>query len=301
MARVSSTILMGIFVGFCVPQGIIAAPTVAVVPERWQPPADQSGAIDFALGQQADAWLRHGALGDPSFDSFEHRPGNPIVRGKPPFTWPVNGFLFEDPKSGYWYAYIGNYLTGYDIGPGKPMTHCRVHRSKDRGKTWEEIGPIFNDPKFHFQGDAHTANGAPDVTVAFADGRYHLAYDWFSDNMTWARMLDPPDGMDNGCALRLVGAAGGAVPSCRQPDPADERHGPAIRSEQEIPPRLRHRHHPSQARLARAGAGRLERLLRLGPDGDDRRRSGRGMVRSENGAERRRAIGSSRTPPSRSR
>ncbi len=200
MARVSSTILMGILVGFCVPQGIIAAPTVAVVPERWQPPADQSGAIDFALGQQADAWLRHGALGDPSFDSFEHRPGNPIVRGKPPFTWPVNGFLFEDPKSGCWYAYVGNYLTGYDIGPGKPMTHCRVHRSKDRGKMWEEIGPIFNDPKFHFQGDAPTANGAPDVTVAFADGRYHLAYDWFSDNMTWARMLDPPDGMDSGCA-----------------------------------------------------------------------------------------------------
>ena len=176
------------------------SPTLAAIPERWTPPQDHRGPIDFALGSQADVWLRHDALGDPSFDSFQRRPGNPIVRGKAPFTWPVNGFLFEDPKSGYWYAYIGNYLTGYDIGPGKPMTHCRVHRSKDQGKTWEEIGPIFDDPKFHFQGDAQTTNGAPDVTVVFVDNRYHLSYDWFSDNLTWADALDPPKGLDNGCA-----------------------------------------------------------------------------------------------------
>ncbi|MBN2580476.1 MAG: hypothetical protein JXB10_15940 [Pirellulales bacterium] len=172
----------------------------AVIPERWTPPKDRQEPIDFALSAQADAWLRHGALGDPSFDSFERRPGNPIVRGKPPFNWPVNGFLFADPVSGDWYAYIGNYMTGYDIGPDKPITHCRVHRSKDRGKTWEEIGPIFQDPEFRFKGDAQTANGAPDVTVVYADGRYHLAYDWFSEKLTWAQMLNPPDGMDNGCA-----------------------------------------------------------------------------------------------------
>ena len=77
----------------------LTAPTVAVVPERWTPPSDRGSKIDFALGQQADAWLRHDALGDPSFDNFERRPGNPIVRGKPPLNWPVNGFLFEDPKS----------------------------------------------------------------------------------------------------------------------------------------------------------------------------------------------------------
>jgi hypothetical protein len=177
----------------------VAAPAVAVVPDRWQPPRD-GGPIDFALSQQADAWLRHGGLGDPSFDSFERRTGNPIVRGKPPFSWPVNGFLFEDPKSGYWYAYIGNYLTGYNVGPGLPKMHCRVHRSKDRGKTWQEIGPIFNDPKFHFDGLPQPANCAPDVTVVYADGRYHLAYDWCSDDLTWAQMLDPPKGFDNGCA-----------------------------------------------------------------------------------------------------
>ena len=200
MARILVVILTGILANFCCTEAIVAAPVVAVVPERWQPPQDRGREIDFALGPQADAWLRHDALGDPSFDSFQRRPGNPIVRGKPPLAWPVNGFLFEDPKSGYWYAYVGNYMTGYNVGPGLPTTHCRVHRSKDRGKTWEEIGPIFNDPKFRFEGDMQTANGAPDVTVAFADGRYHMAYDWFSDNLDWPHMLEPPKGFDNGCA-----------------------------------------------------------------------------------------------------
>jgi hypothetical protein len=89
----------------------------------------QSKAVEASFGL---ANLSLVVLGDPSFDSFEHRAGNPIVRGKPPFNWPVNGFLFEDPKSGNWYAYIGHYLTGYDIGPNLPTMHCRVHRSKDR-------------------------------------------------------------------------------------------------------------------------------------------------------------------------
>jgi hypothetical protein len=103
--------------------------------------------------------LRHAVLGDPSFDSFERRPGNPIVRGKPPFNWPVNGFLFEDPKSGNWNAYIGRYLTGYDIRPDLPRTHCRVHRSKDGGVSWEELGPSSSrrKPWKHFNLKAELA------------------------------------------------------------------------------------------------------------------------------------------------
>ena len=85
------------------------------------------------------------------------RAGNPMLRGKPPFEWPVNGFFFEDPKSGYWYAYVGNYLAGYAVGPDKPASHCTVHRSKDRGKTWEDLGPIFRDPGFRFEGDTRPA------------------------------------------------------------------------------------------------------------------------------------------------
>ena len=175
-------------------------PVTAVLPECWTPPQDRRGAIDFALSVRADAWLRHVVLGDPSFDSFERRAGNPIVRGKPPFNWPVNGFLFEDPKSGNWYAYVGHYLTGYAIGPNLPPPHCRVHRSKDRGATWENLGPIFDDPKFRFLGDLHPANIAPDITLVFAGDRYHMAYDWATDNWLWSDALYPRPDADSGCA-----------------------------------------------------------------------------------------------------
>lgn len=180
--------------------GVAAPPVEAVVPARWTPPHDQEAAIDFAEAAQADAWLRHVVLGDPSFDSFRRREGNPIVRGKAPFDWPVNGFLLEDPQSGNWYAYVGYYLAGYNLGPGLPTTHCRVHRSQDKGQTWEDLGPIFHDPAFRFEGDSQTANGAPDVSVVFAGGRYHMAYDWCTDNTTWANASHPADGADSGCA-----------------------------------------------------------------------------------------------------
>ncbi len=172
----------------------------AVVPVAWTPPQRGPTTIDFAVAAQADAWLRHVALGDPSFDSFQHAAGNPMLRGTPPFLWPVNGFLFEDPKSRDWYAYVGNYLAGYDVGPGKPITHCTVHRSKDRGKTWEHLGPIFCDPEFRFEGDTQPANIAPDVSVVFDGGRYHMAYDWGTDNSTWATIGRPGGGVDNGNA-----------------------------------------------------------------------------------------------------
>jgi hypothetical protein len=172
----------------------------AVVPARWTPPEDRGATVDFAESAQADAWLRHVVLGDPSFDSFRRGPGNPIVRGKPPFNWPVNGCLFEDPKSGHWYAYIGHYLANYAFGPGLPATHCRVHRSKDKGRTWEDLGPIFHDPAFRFEGIAEPANVAPDVSVIFSGGRYHMAYDWCTDNTTWANAAHPTGTADSGCA-----------------------------------------------------------------------------------------------------
>jgi hypothetical protein len=148
----------------------------------------------------ADAWLRHPILGDPSFDAFQRLPGNPLVRGEAPFRWPVNGFLFIDPVSSHWYAYVGFYLEGYDLGPGKPPAHCRVFQSANRGACWTALGPIFADPDFRFEGDTVAANIAPDATVLFADGRYHLAYDWATDNTTWATASAPRDGADSGAA-----------------------------------------------------------------------------------------------------
>ena len=127
--------------------------------------------VDYAQSRYVDLWLRHPVFGDPSFDAFERMPGNPIHTGAPPYGWPVNGFLFLDPVSGNWYSYIGDYATGY-LGP--PPSRCILYRSKNRGQTWENLGPILvGDPQM-FDKNGHT----PDVSIVFANGRYHMVYDW---------------------------------------------------------------------------------------------------------------------------
>ncbi len=161
--------------------------------------AGQVDAIDFAAAAQVDSWLRHPVYGDPSFDAFERAPGNPIHRGAPPFEWPVNGFLFEDPCSGNWYVYVGLYAEGYAMGKGKRMD-CTAYRSRDRGRSWQHLGPIFPDEPFRFDGDEVAVGHAPDVSVVYADGRYHLVYDWASANSDWKTIVNPANGADNGIA-----------------------------------------------------------------------------------------------------
>lgn len=145
---------------------------------------------DYASSASREAWVRHPVYGDPSFDVFERLPGNPVVRGAPPLEWPVNGFLFEDPVGGAWYLYVGHYSEGYAIGPDKGMI-CKVYRSRDKGAHWEELGPIFDDDAFTFEGDISPARYAPDVSVTWHDGKYHLVYDWLTENSTWATLANP--------------------------------------------------------------------------------------------------------------
>ncbi len=146
--------------------------------------------IDFAAAAQCDAWLRHPVLGDPSFDAFEHAAGNPLHRGTPPYTWPVNGFLFADPASGNWFCYVGHYCTNYDMQPGAP-SYCSVFRSKDKGAHWESVGPVFSNEPFTFEGEQSPATHWPDVAVIHADGRYHMAYDWATASTTWQNASNP--------------------------------------------------------------------------------------------------------------
>lgn len=186
------------------------------LPALWAVPTGRA-TIDYAEAAQADAWLRHPIFGDPSFDAFERLGSNPIVEGEPPFLWPVNGSLFEDPASGHWYAYVGHYHEGYALQPGEPVTHCRVYRSTDEGVSWTPLGPIFDDPTFRFEGDAGPANIAPDVTVVYADGRYHLAYDWATDNTTWANAGAPAGGADSGCAYAWCERPEGPFHRCPRP------------------------------------------------------------------------------------
>jgi hypothetical protein len=129
-----------------------------------------SRATDFAQSSHVDDWLRHPVYGDPSFDSFERRPGNPIHLGLPPYEWPVNGFLFDDPVSKAWFVYVGDYGRGYMTPPSR----CLLFRSNDSGKTWVDLGVVLHgDPKM-FDHGGHT----PDVSVVYAEGRYHMVYDW---------------------------------------------------------------------------------------------------------------------------
>jgi hypothetical protein len=153
--------------------------------------------VDYADGANRDAWLRHPVLGDASFDSFTHAASNPIHRGSEPYKWPVNGFLFKDPKSGNWYCYVGHYAEGYKIVPGL-RSMCTVFRSADQGKTWQELGPIFKDEPFSFKNESATADSAPDVCVIYADNRYHMVYDWSSANTTWENAANPPATANSG-------------------------------------------------------------------------------------------------------
>lgn len=126
--------------------------------------------VDYAESAQVDAWLRHPVYGDPSFDSFQRLPGNPIHRGTPEFAWPVNGFLFLDPPSGHWFIYVGDYKRGY--GGGK--SRCLLYRSTDRGRSWQNLGAVVQGDPRMFDKDGHT----PDASVVFDGGRYHMVYDW---------------------------------------------------------------------------------------------------------------------------
>ncbi len=125
---------------------------------------------DYAEARHRDDWLRHPVYGDPSFDSFQRLPGNPIHRGAPPFEWPVNGFFFPDPQSRNLYVFVGDYGKGYMTPPSR----CLLYRSNNHGHTWTNLGPVLHGEKAMFDRGGHT----PDVSVVFAENRYHMVYDW---------------------------------------------------------------------------------------------------------------------------
>ena len=159
--------------------------------------SDQANAVDFADPTHVEAWLRHPVYGDPSFDAFTRAPGNPVHRGAPPFEWPVNGFLFEDPPTGRWFVYVGLYADKYAMGNGKRMA-CTVYRSEDRGGSWQHLGPVFPEEPFCFDGVPDPVGHAPDVSVVYDDGRYHMVYDWATEHARWENILEPGNGTNNG-------------------------------------------------------------------------------------------------------
>jgi len=158
-------------------------------------------AIDLANPEHRPLWLSHPVIGDASFDAFERAPGNPIFRGAPPYEWPVNGALFQDPLSGHLYAYISEYPRGY-----WPAGPCRALRSRDGGAPWEDLGLVLSGSPTMFDGDGERAGAALDVSVVYAEGLYHMLYGW-------AR----PDNLDGGIAYAWAERPEG--PFVRAPEP----------------------------------------------------------------------------------
>ncbi len=201
--------------------------------------AAASTEIDYAESRFVDSWLRHPVYGDPSFDSFERFSSNPVHTGAPPFGWPVNGFFFADPGSGNWYLYIGDYATGY-LGP--PPSRCILYRSHNLGQTWENLGSILQGDARMFDKNGHT----PDVSVVFAEGRYHMVYDWGEPNFNgegglayaWAEKPEGPWHRDaqpitrNSTLAPLLGryrrdlCRNAAAPQAGLADPGDDGQAP---------------------------------------------------------------------------
>ncbi len=157
--------------------------------------------MDYAKMERREAWLRHPVLGDPSFDAFE-KLGETVHVSEAPYEWAVNGSIFRDPKTGFWYYYAGLYPYGYSWSGKAPevQSHFVIYRSVDKGKSWECLGPGFPDFACGFPGLEDTQMGFPDVVMAYDEesDRYWLTYDW------GARHIDRDEGWlgtDSGAAL----------------------------------------------------------------------------------------------------
>jgi len=154
----------------------------------------QAHSVNYAASHYRDSWTRHPVYGDPSFDTFRRMSGNPIHRGSEPYEWPVNGSLFIDPPSGNWYVYVGEYSRGYFNEPAR----CRLLRSRDNGRSWDDLGIVLQGAADTFDADDGAAGHTPEGTVVYDNGRYHLIYDWASGKLrdfglayAWA---DHPEG-----------------------------------------------------------------------------------------------------------
>lgn len=124
--------------------------------------------IDYAKPERLEDWYRHPVSGDASFDNFQRHPSNPVHVGKEPFLWPVNGTLFNDPKSGDIYLYISCYFEGYWPSTPRAQTLHVIGYRKARGTDkWESIGTVVE--------------GYPTKEGRGPAADLHLAYDPDSD------------------------------------------------------------------------------------------------------------------------
>lgn len=137
-------------------------------------PGNEPVHLDGALLEQRDRWLHHPVLGDPSFDSFERLPCNPIHQGGLDFEWPVNCFLLREAGTRDLYAYISEYPRGYWPQGGRKILRESGYRSRDEGASWEPLGVLMSPEADSYEQGAATL----DFHLTFAEGRYHVLYGW---------------------------------------------------------------------------------------------------------------------------
>lgn len=136
--------------------------------------------LDLCDFTNRNYWLHHPVIGDPSFDAFRRSEQNPAYVGEPPYEWPVNGSLYYDPLSGFRYCYVSLYPETYwakdgtQFGPGKTL----LLRSRDSGKSWDNLGIILEGDKDLFDGDGTRSGTAFDAMVIRVDDSYHMLYCW---------------------------------------------------------------------------------------------------------------------------
>ncbi|MHB1460291.1 MAG: hypothetical protein ACYC1M_03300 [Armatimonadota bacterium] len=172
-------------------------------------------APDYAHVSHKTLWTHHPVWGDASWDTFVRDPHNPVHRGSEPMRWPVNGFLFRDPVSTNWYLYIGNYMYGYRTDMTSEPLFTSLYRSVDKGKSWTFLGRVL--PKEHTFRCGTTMVHHADVSVVYADGKYHMGFDW-APRTTWERVFNPQGPEDyNGVAYAVSDSPEG--PFVVGPDP----------------------------------------------------------------------------------
>lgn len=139
---------------------------------------------DYALLSHRDEWSHDYAFGSPAWDTFERFTNNPVYRGRKGMEWPVNGFLYSDPVSENWYLYIGEYKENYKVDQDTTTQdfNCVILKSTDKGKSWSKIGNLF--PANMLCYDSIKIQ-APDVMITYADGKYHMVFDWVPDTFDW--------------------------------------------------------------------------------------------------------------------
>ena len=171
-------------------------------------------AVDYAETANMDAWLRHPVLGDPSFDTFE-KVGETVHKSEPPYEWAVNGSLFCDPADGAWYYFAGLYGYGYT----GIRSDFKIYKSVDKGGSWRDLGKGFPNG-FCFDGYAIAADGHPDTVMTYDPETklYWLAYDWGTNESSWATATHPPEKKYNAGGA-LAYAENPAGPFTRLPEP----------------------------------------------------------------------------------